>query len=144
VSRSMTFYSLDSNANTNRPFDIFDPFDILDEKTLLQVNASMVVGVLFILTLTAFVSGASGSYIISEVTGRNLLGLATFLLVFPFTISTAAILFKEPSRFTRMQSFEFAKRNTALGFILFAGYIFLIVLLPVFTGARPSHRRGKA
>ena len=73
---------MDSSAETNHSTD---DSRIIDEKTLLQVNGSMVVGVLFLLTLTAFIS-------LPEIYGRVLIGVFTLVIIFPFVASWAILL----------------------------------------------------
>ena len=66
------------------------PSEGIDEKTLLQVNGSMVVGTLFILTLSAFILG-------TEATSRGLIGIITLVIIVPFILSALAILRSKPN-----------------------------------------------
>jgi hypothetical protein len=96
--------------------------EVIDEKTLLQVNASMVIGALFILTLTAFISGP-------ESHSRFFIGYMTILIIGPFAISALITLNLEEDEYKTLQ-FAFAKGITISGFVVLAIYLILIVAYP--------------
>jgi hypothetical protein len=62
----------------------------IDEKTILQVNGSMVVGALFVLTLSSFIPAFGGS-------SRNIIGFFTIAIIAPFILSTLFILRLKPN-----------------------------------------------
>jgi hypothetical protein len=102
----------------------------IDEKTLLQVNGSMVVGTLFILTLSAFILG-------TEATSRGLIGIITLVIIVPFILSALAILRSKPKKgekvgniSTWILTIASARRLTLLGFVVFGAYLGLIVAIP--------------
>ena len=74
----------------------------------------MVVGALFILTLTTFIAGPE------DIT-RFLIGYFTFIIITPFLIS-AFIILKIKNR-----TLEFAKTMTLIGFTTFGVYLALIL-----------------
>jgi hypothetical protein len=90
----------------------------IDNKTLLQVDGSMVVGALFILTLTTYLSG-------SETGVRILIGVITFGSVAPFVWSAVLIL-------SPVLSDKEAKNATLAGFFSFAIFLGLLVASPFF------------
>jgi hypothetical protein len=110
---------LDPNNTTGHKVD---PSEGIDKKTLLQVDASMVVGVLFILTLSGFISG-------SEITGRFLTGYFTILIIAPFVISAFMILYTTSRGELGELIVAVARGITAAGFLIFGGYLGLITAL---------------
>ena len=88
----------------------------IDSKTLVQVDSTVIVGVLFFLTLTSFIgtTGAQGKYYI---------GIITAAIAGPFAGSGILLLFK-PDKYLRI-----AQTLTAGGFLyLLVGLAFVIML----------------
>lgn len=88
----------------------------IDEKTLLQIDSSMIVGVLFFLTLTSFV-GAHQAY------GKVTLGLITLTIIAPFVLSALTIF--------RSNDPKKAQRLTATGLVYLPAILTVIILSPV-------------
>jgi uncharacterized membrane protein len=114
---------LGSNANDKH---IDRPSEDIDQQTLIQINGSMVVGGLFILTLTSLISGPA-------TTTRFLAGYLTVVIVLPFILSALIILAqKELLKIAKIGTvLKIAKYFTGLGFIGFGLYLLLILFLPL-------------
>ena len=99
----------------------------------------MVVGVLFLLTLTAFIS-------LPEIYGRVLIGVFTLVIIFPFVASAAILLLakneKKKEKVRRRMwwlekvlgahiLFGMARIMTLFGFFFFVLYLGGIVLYPL-------------
>jgi hypothetical protein len=91
----------------------------------------MAVGVLFVLTLSSFISE------VPERESRILLGIVTFFIIFPFIGSSTAILFHRTDYLderSRKVRFNDAKKLTGFGFIFFGLYIAAIIVVPGLLG----------
>jgi low temperature requirement protein LtrA len=66
--------------------NLVSPNEILDNRTILQANATVIVGVLFFLTLTSFVEFGS------EEVGRVIVRILTTIIVVPFGVSAVMLV----------------------------------------------------
>jgi hypothetical protein len=103
---------LGSNASTGNEVSHFEG---IDDKTLLQVNGSMVVGTLFVLTLTALIPNL-------QVLGMTALGLITMTIILPFVISAILVL-SGHKLLGKERVIRWAKSGTKWGFIIFVLYL---------------------
>jgi hypothetical protein len=92
-----------------------------DRRAILQVNATMITGVLFFLTLASIV-------ILPQTIGRFFLGTYTFSINIPFIVSAVIIILK-PTHFRK------AKMLTVVGFLfllvnLIGGLTYFSLTLP--------------
>jgi hypothetical protein len=94
-----------------------------ERATILQIDATMSVGVLFFLTLTSFITAGS------ELLGRALIGTITLIAIIPFVVSAIIIL--------RTKRLRLANTFTSAGFLYLVLDLILIVLLNVIPTATP-------
>ena len=93
----------------------------VDDKTLLQVNTSVTLGVLFFLTLFSF------SDITSEEEGRAYFVFFTLLIVVPFGVSSMIIVH---SNISRLHSYSKSwRRLRVAGYFTFFGFLYLMLVL---------------
>src|ERR671914_70853 len=93
----------------------------VDDKTLLQVNTSVTLGVLFFLTLFSF------SDITSEEEGRAYFVFFTLLIVVPFGVSSMIIVH---SNISRLHSYSKPwRRLRVAGYFTFFGFLYLMLVL---------------
>ena len=98
-----------------------------ERATILQVDASMIVGVLFFLTLTSFIIIPGGK--LFEAFGKALVGIVTLSIVIPFIASALIIM--------GFKNLKVAKWATAVGFVYLALNLSTIVILN-FYGIMPA------
>jgi hypothetical protein len=89
---------------------------VIDSKTLLQVNATAIVGVLFFLTLSSFLTN------LREEWAKLLIGTMTLFILVPFAFSACLILGKT--------GFSIATSSTSFGFAFLAVYLFAAIFYP--------------
>lgn len=98
--------------------DTFDPLRNIDENTLLQLDGSMVLGALIILTLAGIISPI-------ESYARTISLYFTVIVVVPFIVSALLILI---SKRERLKGFRRARGWTTAGFIFFLLIIMYLAL----------------
>jgi hypothetical protein len=90
----------------------------IDAKTLLQLDGSMIVGALFLLTLSTFISGPAS-------TARFLTGYFTLFVIVPFITSGLLIIFGK------------SKDRIRARFVAFVFYLVLILVIPALPPIHP-------
>jgi hypothetical protein len=98
----------------------------LDSKTLLQVNATAIVGVLFFLTLSSFLTT------LTEDWARIMIGIVTLTIIIPFVLSSILIL-------GNINVSNWAKSATGFGFAYLAIYLAGTILYPFFPNTDPGN-----
>jgi hypothetical protein len=92
---------------------------LIDEKTLLQVNASMVIGVLFVLTLSSFITGTGYA-------AEPFLGIITAYTAVPFAASSFLLLWPVKNTYI-------AGLLTCFGFLAFGIVVVVVGISPGYT-----------
>jgi hypothetical protein len=93
-------------------------------RTLLQVDSTVIVGVLFFLTLNSYLG------FLPQNVGRSIIGFLTLSAIIPFVTSVFLIISNERS--------NWAIRFTKYGFVYLAVNLMATLALPFFAGIIPT------
>jgi hypothetical protein len=101
----------------------------LDGKTLVQVDATVIVGILFFLTLNSYLG------FLPEYVGRSIIGILTLTAIIPFV--TSAFFITRKTNSSNSDSMDIARKFTMYGFVYLALNLSATITLPFFADLIP-------